>query len=637
MPRRSACSVTSRPRAMTSLRLSTVGAFTITILVVPSSAVRDRGRRLSSGAPLVPVAPTAVAARPAATRPPMAASLMGLCREMRWDMCPPEWMTRDVTRGDPDNTESPYLSRGSDPACPNSASVWPLVEDVAHVTRSSRQVLPRARPAGRVRGPGGQRQAPARSRPRGRGAVRLPGRGHRGDAGHGRERGQDAARPAGPRRRARAAESTLARQGEDRILVELPGVTSDEEAQAAEEQIGQTAKLTIHEVVGVAEPDAEPSKKDNQVLPTDQGDTLEVGPTVIAGEEITGASSVQRDQSVEYVVAIDFNGKGGSTWADITGTAACNPSGDPKRASRSSSTARSSPHPRSTRPSAATSASAAARRRSPATSRPTAAKDLAALIEGGSLPARGDRSSDRRSARPWVPTRSTPRSRPVSSASILTGALHHLRLPVRRPDGHDRARVVRPDRLRHARRPRRDADPAGPRRLRARHRHGDRRQRARLRESEGGVRRRSRARGCAARSTTGFNKAWTAIIDSNVTTLLAAGLLFFLASGPIKGFGVTLSHRCPRVDDLRADHHAGALRPVGVHQVRPATTLAQRYRQRRPGPHVARHGLARPDEASRHLARHLRRSPPRRDHRHRHPGPRPRCRVHRWSASSTTR
>ncbi|MCY7399632.1 MAG: protein translocase subunit SecF, partial [Nocardioides sp.] len=39
----------------------------------------------------------------------------------------------------------------------------------------------------------------------------------------------------------------------------------------------------------------------------------------------------------------------------------------------------------------------------------------------------------------------------------------------------------------------------------------------------------------------GFNKAWTAIIDSNVTTLLAAALLFFFGSGPIKGFGVTLS------------------------------------------------------------------------------------------------
>jgi SecD/SecF fusion protein len=39
----------------------------------------------------------------------------------------------------------------------------------------------------------------------------------------------------------------------------------------------------------------------------------------------------------------------------------------------------------------------------------------------------------------------------------------------------------------------------------------------------------------------GFKNAWTAIIDSNVTTLLSAGLLFFLASGPVRGFGVTLS------------------------------------------------------------------------------------------------
>src|SRR6476661_5753060 len=39
------------------------------------------------------------------------------------------------------------------------------------------------------------------------------------------------------------SEPTLVRQGQDRILVELPGVTSDAEAQAAEEKIGQTAKL----------------------------------------------------------------------------------------------------------------------------------------------------------------------------------------------------------------------------------------------------------------------------------------------------------------------------------------------------------------------------------------------------------
>ena len=164
------------------------------------------------------------------------------------------------------------------------------------------------------------------------------------------------------------AESTLARQGENRILVELPGVTNDEEAQEAEDRIGSTAKLTIHEVIGTAQPDAKPAKKDNQILPSDQGDTIEVGPTVIQGEEISGASAVQRDQSVEWVVAIDFSGKGGSTWADITGKAACNPSAIPSAASRSSSTVRSSPRPRSTPTSAVTSASAAAPPTSPATS-----------------------------------------------------------------------------------------------------------------------------------------------------------------------------------------------------------------------------------------------------------------------------
>ncbi|WP_270891378.1 MMPL family transporter [Streptomyces sp. DHE17-7] len=40
--------------------------------------------------------------------------------------------------------------------------------------------------------------------------------------------------------------------------------------------------------------------------------------------------------------------------------------------------------------------------------------------------------------------------------------------------------------------------------------------------------------------TAGFRSAFSAIADSNVTTLIAAALLFFLASGPVKGFGVTL-------------------------------------------------------------------------------------------------
>lgn len=39
----------------------------------------------------------------------------------------------------------------------------------------------------------------------------------------------------------------------------------------------------------------------------------------------------------------------------------------------------------------------------------------------------------------------------------------------------------------------------------------------------------------------GFSRAFTTIFDSNVTTLIAAAVLFFVGSGTIKGFAVTLS------------------------------------------------------------------------------------------------
>ena len=39
---------------------------------------------------------------------------------------------------------------------------------------------------------------------------------------------------------------------------------------------------------------------------------------------------------------------------------------------------------------------------------------------------------------------------------------------------------------------------------------------------------------------TGFEQALRAILDANVTTLIAAVILFFLGSGPIKGFSITL-------------------------------------------------------------------------------------------------
>jgi preprotein translocase subunit SecD len=39
----------------------------------------------------------------------------------------------------------------------------------------------------------------------------------------------------------------------------------------------------------------------------------------------------------------------------------------------------------------------------------------------------------------------------------------------------------------------------------------------------------------------GFRKAITTILDANITTLIAAGVLFYFGSGPVRGFAVTLS------------------------------------------------------------------------------------------------
>ena len=39
---------------------------------------------------------------------------------------------------------------------------------------------------------------------------------------------------------------------------------------------------------------------------------------------------------------------------------------------------------------------------------------------------------------------------------------------------------------------------------------------------------------------TGYKRAQTAILDANITTLISAIILFFLGSGPVRGFAVTL-------------------------------------------------------------------------------------------------
>ena len=48
-------------------------------------------------------------------------------------------------------------------------------------------------------------------------------------------------------------------------------------------------------------------------------------------------------------------------------------------------------------------------------------------------------------------------------------------------------------------------------------------------------------KGIARSIDLGWERALSAIIDSNITTLMVAGILFFMGSGPVKGFAVTLA------------------------------------------------------------------------------------------------
>ncbi|MEY4698038.1 MAG: protein translocase subunit SecD, partial [Pseudomonadota bacterium] len=52
---------------------------------------------------------------------------------------------------------------------------------------------------------------------------------------------------------------------------------------------------------------------------------------------------------------------------------------------------------------------------------------------------------------------------------------------------------------------------------------------------------RAGAKSAARAIELGFERALSAIVDANVTTLITAAVLFFLGAGPVRGFAVTLA------------------------------------------------------------------------------------------------
>lgn len=346
------------------------------------------------------------------------------------------------------------------------------------------------------------------------------------------------------------SEPTIARVGEDRILVELPDVQDLGEAKRV---LGTAAQLTMHPVIAIAESlDAEVAEG-HQVLASESGELLEIGPFAVKGDQIDEANAVIPEGQVAggWAVNVDFDGEGGDAYEDVTGKAACNPEGDPKRriAIVLDGEIISAPQVQDAVCNAGIGGGGTTITGSFSE---TEARDLANLIEAGALPLTvgsfaedGDfQSGVPLSERIIGPTLGDKAIDASLKAGIVGLALTALFiLLVYRYVGLLAALALSSYALlAYALLLLIGATLTLPGLAgfvlaiglaidanvlvfeRAREEYAD-----------------APRSGMTRALKVGFNKAWSAIIDSNVTTLLAAGLLFVLASGPVQGFGVTLS------------------------------------------------------------------------------------------------
>ncbi|QDY68990.1 protein translocase subunit SecD [Qingshengfaniella alkalisoli] len=112
-------------------------------------------------------------------------------------------------------------------------------------------------------------------------------------------------------------EPTIQRQGEDRILIQVPGIGSAEELKSL---IGTTAKLTFHPVVGrTTDASADPGLR-NLLLPSmDEPGTYYMveEDAVVTGEELTDAQPAF-DQNGRPAVNFRFNPSGARKFGDYT-------------------------------------------------------------------------------------------------------------------------------------------------------------------------------------------------------------------------------------------------------------------------------------------------------------------------------
>jgi SecD/SecF fusion protein len=358
------------------------------------------------------------------------------------------------------------------------------------------------------------------------------------------------------------AEPTLARSGERRIVVELPDVQAP---RRAAEVIGRTAQLTFHPVLAAEAPTASPSPtppgspgatprpsptrptvvdpRRETVLSDEEGQPLRLGPAALTGEGVGDAAARTDPQqpALGWFVTIDFRGGGGRAWEQVTANAACQPIGDPKRrvAIVLDNQIISSPQVEQTVQCRVGIVGGSTQITGQFT--PEEATDLALLIKGGALPV-PVQIIEQRTVGPSLGQAAIEASTKAAVIGVILTGLFIIAV-YRLLGGMATVALAGYGLISYAALLALGATLTLPGLAgfvlaigmavdanvlvfeRAREEYAAAGNRRNLRRALVG----------------GFRGAVSAIADSNITTLLAAALLFFLASGPVRGFGVTLS------------------------------------------------------------------------------------------------
>ncbi|MFD9093707.1 protein translocase subunit SecD [Streptomyces collinus] len=338
------------------------------------------------------------------------------------------------------------------------------------------------------------------------------------------------------------AEPSLVRSGDRRIIVELPGV---QDPKRAADVLGRTAQLTFHPVLdavrpGDGTPAQPPRRPGERILRDESGTWLRLGAAALSGGAVEKATArFDQQGGAGWHVTLGFKGTGGDRWTRLTGEAACRPAGAPDRRIAIVLDDKVISSPRVDPAVACGTGIRDGATQITGSFSPEEARELALLVNGGALPVPVE-TVEQRTVGPTLGAQAITAG--VWAAAIGTAVTALFVIVVYRLMGVlATVALACYGLVSYAALAALGATLSLPGLAgfvlaigmavdanvlvfeRAR--------------EEYAARRRPSTRSALA---AGFRGAFSAIADSNVTTLIAALLLFLLASGPVRGFGVTL-------------------------------------------------------------------------------------------------